>query len=157
MKQLYYKNEYYKNITDEEATSITNHKGIQISFKGELLKKSQIEIRNGIKDNEERRMVDFSTDELKNILGSFEKEYNENATGETIHNEVLGFVKQGNVNHALRLEAITEHKNVYYVKLPEYRNYDLKVRTLNELNCRRAYAKKMNKQDLSELENKMSF
>ena len=42
--KIFYKGEYLKTITKEEAEKIYNYKGLQVMVGGELLKKSQIEI-----------------------------------------------------------------------------------------------------------------
>ncbi len=93
---------------------------------------------------EDKNTWEYSTDELKAIIGKFEKEYNENAMGEVTHNEILGCVKEGTVEHALRLGAITKKeisgKYSYFIKLPEYRFYQERVDALNELYNRRDYA-----------------
>ena len=98
--------------------------------------------------NQEKNSWEYTTEELKAILGNFEKEYHEATTGEVIHNEILGYVHEGNVQHALRIGAITEHDNTYYVKLPEYNNYQKKLNALDELFSRRDYAKKKNIENL---------
>lgn len=82
--------------------------------------------------------------ELKEIIGNFEEEYNESATGKVIRNSILGCVKEGTVNHALRFKAITKHsindKDVYFVKLPEYNIYQRKLNALRDLISLRDYA-----------------
>ena len=91
-----------------------------------------------------------STEDLKRILGNFEKEYNENAMGEVEHNEILGYAKKGTIDHALKVEAITRRyeeiydKGVDYVHSPEYQEYDTKVRIIRQLLRRREYARKIN-------------
>lgn len=157
--KLLYKGEQIATLNSEEANGIINAKGQTIIFKGQRLRASQVEVmneRNSV-ESEERKIIDYTTEELNNILGDFKREYKENSIGEVIHNKILGFVHKGNIEHALRIGAITEHKNVYYVKLPEYRTYDLRIRALNELYCRSDYARKMNKPNLESLENQMSF
>lgn len=97
---------------------------------------------------DERCIWEYTTDELKNILGNFEEEYNSHMTGEVIHNAILGFVNQGTIDHALEIGAITRRKFknrnndewFYYVKLPEYYDYQLKYGALRELISRREYA-----------------
>lgn len=94
-----------------------------------------------------------NTDDLKRILGDFEKEYNESARSNKaiVHNDILGPVTQGTVDYALRVGAITKYyepvydRDVYYVHLPEYYHYNTKHRILRELIGRRDYAKGMNK------------
>ena len=89
----------------------------------------------------QKNIWEYTLEELHSVLGSFEKEYHEATTGEIIHNEILGFVHEGNINHALQIGAITKHGENYFVKLPEYREYNLKLRTLGELIERRKYAR----------------
>jgi len=158
--KLFYKNEFLKNITEEEAQKIANYSGHQIFFDGEFLKKSQIEIRKEITETQEKRINEYTLEELHSILGNFEKEYHEATTGNHIHNEILGNVHEGNVAHALRLGAITRYKFdkirkpnewTYFVKLPEYVNYQLKVEALKELNRRRDYKKEEKKLEFSEM------
>ncbi len=95
-----------------------------------------------------------STEDLKRILGNFEKEYNESARSnlEIVGNEILGWVTQGTVDYALKIKAITKYseiiyggREVYYVHLPEYYEYGTKHRILRELIGRRDYAQNMNK------------
>lgn len=88
---------------------------------------------------------EYSTEELKAIIGNFEKEYSENATGRTVRNEILGWVKEGTIKRALMIGAIVKHevneKDVYFVSLPEYREYQEKHNALRELIGRRAFAR----------------
>ena len=94
--------------------------------------------------NTQKMMNEYTTEELHSIIGNFEKEYNEAATGDQVSNDILGYVKQGIVNQALRIGAIIKQGEVYFVKLPEYREYDLKLRALRELISRRSYAREKN-------------
>ena len=87
---------------------------------------------------------EYTTEELKAIIGNFEKEYHEATTGKVIRNEILGYVHEGNVEHALRIGAITKRDNAYFVKLPEFRDYQEKHNALRELIGRRDYARKIN-------------
>ena len=149
MKNLIYDKKFKAHITDKEASDIMNFKGSHLNFKGEYLKKSLIEVFNEKKEAlEDKRITEYTTEELKAILGNFEKEYHEATNGEVIHNEILGYVREGNVQHALRIGAITEEDNTYYVKLPEYNDYQKKLNALDELFSRRDYAKKKNMENL---------
>lgn len=149
--QLHYNKTFKTIITDSEANEIMNFKGSHLNFKGEYLKKSLIEIFNEVKEVEEKRITEWTLEELHSILGGFEKEYHKATTGNSVHNEILGNVCEGNVKHALRVGAITKYKFnegwVYFVHLPQYVNYTLKVEGLKELNRRRDYAKKENGQN----------
>ncbi len=93
---------------------------------------------------DDRSIWEYSVEELKAIIGNFEREYNETATGEIIHNEILGYVKKGTVDYALKVNAIEvktiKDKYVYFVKLPGYTEYQNKLTALAELNGRREYA-----------------
>ena len=92
----------------------------------------------------QKNIWEYTLEELHSVLGSFEKEYHEATTGKVIRNEILGYVHEGNVQHALGIGAIIKQGDSYFVKLPEYREYDLKLRVLGELIKRREYAKKQN-------------
>ena len=98
----------------------------------------------------EKRMWEYTKEELHSILGDFEKEYKEAATGEMIRNEILGYVKEGTVNRALMLRAIVKHnengKDEYFINLPEYRDYQEKYNAMKELASRRNYARKINEE-----------
>ena len=96
----------------------------------------------------QKNIWDHTTEELKIILGDFRREYHEATTGMIVHNNILGYVHDGNVKHALRIGAITELDGHYFVKLPEYRDYDLKLRALGELISRKEYAYKKNIENL---------
>lgn len=143
--KIFYKGEYLKTITKEEAEKIYNYKGVQVMVGGELLKKSQIEIKKESIEQQNKMMSDYTKEELHSILGNFEEEYNQNATGKSIHNEILGFIKEGTIDYALKLGAITKYdvngKDVYFIKLPEYNDYHKKLNALRELIGRRNYAK----------------
>ena len=109
--------------------------------------------------NVEKKIWEYTPEELRSVLGNFEKEYNENATGEVIHNEILGYVAEGTIEHALRIRAITKKningKDVYFVKLPEYGDYNLKLRVLGEVISRRGYASKKDLDRLAETRNEI--
>lgn len=92
----------------------------------------------------EKNIWEYTAKELKAILGNFEREYHEATTGNPVHNEILGNVHEGNIEHALRIGAITEKDGCYFIRLPEYRDYDLKIRVLGELYKKRDYARKVN-------------
>ena len=92
----------------------------------------------------QKNIWEYTTEELKSILGNFENEYNENATGEVINNEILGFVKQGTIDHALKIGAIIKKGKNYFVRLPEFREYRLKHNALREIIGRRDYAHEQN-------------
>ena len=92
----------------------------------------------------QKNIWEYLSEELKTIIGDFEKEYHEATTGEVIHNEILGYVHEGNIEHALRIGAITKKDNDYFIKLPEFRDYQLKYSALRELIGRRDYAQKQN-------------
>lgn len=143
--KLFYKGEFLKTITQEESEKIYNYKGIQVLVDGELLKKSQIEIKKESIEQQNKMMSDYTKEELHSILGNFEEEYNQSATGKSIHNEILGYVKEGTIDHALRIGAITKHdvngKDIYFIKMPEYNDYHKKINALRELISRRDYAK----------------
>lgn len=147
MKKLFYKGEFLREISEGDAEKISKLRGIQVMIDGEMLKKSQIEIRN-LKNDENRLITDYSTEELREIIGNFEKEYDESATGEVVRNEILGYVKEGTIAHALKFGAITvkniRGEKIYSVKLPEFYSYNLKHNALRELIYRREYAEKIN-------------
>lgn len=89
---------------------------------------------------------DYTTSELKSLVGNFEKEYNEHATGELVNNPILGPVKQGTVEHAIRVGAIS-HETIngvleYRVRLPGYHSYQFKLNALRLLILRRGKARK---------------
>lgn len=92
----------------------------------------------------QKNVWEYTTEELRSVLGDFEKEYHKATTGEAVHNNILGHIRKGNIEHALRIGAITKRENHYFVKLPEYINYDLKIKALGELLSKRSYAQKMN-------------
>ncbi len=143
MKNLYYKGEFFKQITEGEADSIANRQGMHVELDGDLLKKSQIEIMGGSSNERNKPLFDYTTEELKQLIGNFEKEYNENATGEIVHNDILGPVKAGTVNHAVKSGAITGDGK--FILLPRYREYNQKHLALRELIGRRDYARSANK------------
>jgi len=89
----------------------------------------------------QKNIWEHTLEELHSILGNFEKENQEATIGEAIHNEILGYVYEGNIEHALRIGAITKRGESYFVKLLGYREYDLKLRALSELVERRKYAR----------------
>lgn len=93
----------------------------------------------------EKMIWEYTTEELKSIIGNFEEEYNESATGKVVRNTILGHVRQGTVDHALKFGAITIHninsKDVYFIKLPEYNDYYEKENAMRELISRRDFAK----------------
>lgn len=95
---------------------------------------------------------EYSIEELKAIIGNFEKEYKENATGRTVRNEILGWVKEGTIKRALMTRAIVKHevdgKDIYFINLPEYRDYQEKHNAMRELISRRSYAKRKNLENL---------
>ena len=104
----------------------------------------------------QKNIWDYTTEELKAIIGNFEKEYSENATGKTVRNEILGWVKEGTIKRALMMRAIVKHevdgKDIYFINLPEYRDYQEKHNALRELISRRSYAKR---KDLENLESNL--
>ena len=101
--------------------------------------------QNSVKTiDQEKKVWEYTTEELHSIIGNFEEEYHEAATGKIIHNSILGYVHEGNIEYALRIGAITKRENHYFIKLPEYRDYDLKLRALGELLKKRNYAQKVN-------------
>lgn len=66
-KDLYYKGEFKREITNEEASEIMEFRGYQLTFKGELLKKTLIEIFN----KKQEGFVDYAK---INYLKEFEAE-----------------------------------------------------------------------------------
>lgn len=74
MKFLFYDKKKISNITDEEAESIQLEirRGSHINFKGSFLKSSKIEIIN--EEQEDIKIWQKSTDELKEIIGDFENQ-----------------------------------------------------------------------------------
>lgn len=109
--------------------------------------------QNTVKVIAKKVAYEYTTEELHLMLGNFEKEYNENSTGEVIRNEILGHVREGTVVRALRLRAITKHevngRDVYFINLPEYRDYEEKHQAMCELISRRGFAKNKNLERLT--------
>ena len=156
--KLIYKGEVLATLTDQEANEIANAKGTTIIFKGQRLMSRLVETREDTSEGTgEKRLTEYTKEELKAIIGNFEKEYHEATTGEIIHNKILGYVREGNVKHALQLGAITKRGEDYFVKLPEYENYQEKHNALRELIGRRDYAKKQNEPPREELKDKLSM
>lgn len=95
---------------------------------------------------------EYSIEELHAIVGEFEKGYNKAATGKTVRNEILGWVREGTIKRALMMRAIVKHevdgKDIYFINLPEYRDYQEKHNALRELIGRRSYAKRKNLENL---------
>ena len=142
--KLFYKGEYLKTITQEKFEELKNYKGPQVVVDGQLLEKNKLTTGKEV-EMENKMMSDYTKEELHSILGDFEEEYNKSATGKEIHNEIIGFVKKGTIDYALRIGAITIHtvneEYRYFVKLPGYNNYQKKLNALRELIGRRDYAK----------------
>ena len=101
-------------LTENESEKLTElliskNKPTHFNFRGNTLKSSMCEVRNISNETEtgEKRITEYTTDELKNILGNFEKEYHEAAKGEVVRNEILGHICEGTIQHALKVKAIT--------------------------------------------------
>ena len=142
--KLFYKGEFLKRITKEESEKIYGYKGIQVMVDGELLKKSQIEIKKDDQEDQNRMMSDYTKEELYKIVGNFREEYRKALNGEVIHNAILGYVKEGIVKYALEFGAINSRKingeDIYYVSMPKYNFYQEKLNAMSELNRRKEYA-----------------
>jgi hypothetical protein len=163
---LFYDGEEIDQLTSIEETNLSetltsSKRPTSIKWKGNTVETRKLVIRKKGGQQQDRRISNLSTEELKSVLGDFEKEYDENATGKTIHNEILGHVKEGTVLHALSLGAITKHfeeiydKEIYYVKLPEYYDYQKKCNVLRELILRREYAKEKNIEAIAKVRERM--
>jgi len=89
---------------------------------------------------------DYSTDELKVIIGDFEKQYQSNQTGKMVKNDILGYMAEGIISFAESLGAITKHpvSLKYSVHIPGYELWTQKYQAMLELQSRRWYAKRAN-------------
>lgn len=100
-------------------------------------------------EKEERNFpYDYSLDELKEIIGDFEKEFLAHSTGKLTHNEVLGTTKEGIVAWAREQKYITKDNRITFKGINEYMR---RYRALEELNLRREYADKKDKESLDAL------
>ena len=86
---------------------------------------------------------EFTTEEIKAELGTFETEFEKNYTGPKTHNEILGPTVQGIVDWALANKWIFKREDGnYFVILPGYYEYKKLLLGLQEIKCRREYAKR---------------
>lgn len=90
---------------------------------------------------------EFTTEEIRAELGTFETEYIKNCTGQLIRNDILGFVNQGLVAWALLkkwiVNQIREGQQYYFVSLPAYYTFQKLYSGMKELQSRREYSKRM--------------
>lgn len=76
---LKYENKDYAKITDIEAEEIKNAKGMHLNFRGNLLKMSKVEIMS--EEMEEIKVWQKSTEDLKEIAGSFREQLKAHTEG----------------------------------------------------------------------------
>lgn len=153
-KTLKYQQEYF-DLTTEEADRISNmllqkNKATHFYFRGQTLKTSFVELKE--KKNEivgEKRIHEMTTEELKEIIGDFERQYEEHKTGAIIHNDILGDEHEGIIEWALATDVITRKKSgelsYCFIVEPEGIEWTRKRDAMRELRGRRKYAEKLNK------------
>jgi len=95
---------------------------------------------------------DYSTEEIKNSLGSFEQEYQQHATGELVHNDILGFAPAGVIEWLVDDQVIINRDGSWFINYyPYHQSWRHRYDAMRELQSRRAYAKRM---ELKQLDNK---
>ena len=72
-KILRYDNKEFATLTDSEAEDIKSQRGMHLNFKGNLLKMAKVEIMSG-EEVEDVKIWQKTTEELKEIIGDFEKQ-----------------------------------------------------------------------------------
>ena len=161
---LFYDGEEIDQLTEIEENNLSEtltsgKRPASIKWKGNTVETRKLVIRKRGDQQQNRIISDYTKEELHSILGNFEEEYNKAATGKPIHNEILGWVKEGTVEHALKFGAITKKFEdiyndyvyyVYYVHLPQYYDYQKKHNALRELILRRDYAQDKNLDAIAE-------
>ena len=95
---------------------------------------------------------EFSTYELKQFLGDFERQYREHAIGEIMQNDILGCEYEGIISWLLAKKAINQKGKEWYVCPSAYNDFSLKYRIMRELEQRREYADKINSESMASQE-----
>ena len=92
-----------------------------------------------------KRVYEMTTEELKEVLGDFERQYTEHQTGEIIHNQILGYEHEGVIEWCLETEMIAKKtgdgdEQDYYFLTMEGIEWQKKLNAYKELLVRRKYA-----------------
>jgi hypothetical protein len=103
-----------------------------------------------------RRWPDqYSTEEIRLIIGNFEEEYKSHANNARVNNHVLGKTSLGIVNWCVNKGYITEktdHGGKRYHKVgPNYEEFNKFYSGMNELRIRREYVNKRHLEELDEI------
>lgn len=145
---LFYNGEEIDQLTELEEnnlseTLVSTKRPASIKWKGNTVETRKLIIRKRGDQQQDRRMSDHTKQELTEIVGNFEDEYNKNDSGPMVRSGILGVVSQGIINYAIRFGAITKRfeemygGDMYYIHLPQYYDYEKKYNAMQELRLRR--------------------
>jgi len=152
-KNVIYDREFLCEISNTEANRLLgilapqhNQKRPQtVVINGQLLQAKKVEILN-TRTQQSKETHEMSMEELKEIVGDFEEEYNKHNTGEMEHNDIIGDEKAGIIRWCIQMNWIKKRQGMGYIEdcvcYPAYFNFKQKYDAMKELRGRRNFAEK---------------
>jgi len=154
-------------MTNDESSQIndilSNQRSGHIEFRGQVLKVIDIEVLNAEEESGTKTISDYSTEEIKSILGSFEDDRKQSLITLTS--------KAFNIPEEKLYSMSVNERNSYYIKIGntddvyewirkkmniDQQDFYFRESLLSELQSRRGYAERMDKKSLEKLTEKMT-